>query len=234
MTITPGSMATRLAGSDDLFGARGRKPWNSINYITSHDGFSLRDLYSYNHPNNNQPFPFGPSSGGRSAADEMGWDHGGDPVQQMQAVRTGLALLILSAGTPMMSGGSEFYRTQFGNNNPYNLDTSANWLDWQAGAQQAALTSYTRNLLQFRRAHPCLRPANFFTGTDRNGNGLKDLTWYFEAARKSTRNISESRQSLPGLPLGWLRVGRSGGFGLRGIQRMDRSHRRDNTAPACR
>lgn len=178
---TPGSIAMRFAGSVDLFGARGRKPWNSINYITTHDGFTLRDLYSYEQPNNNQAFPFGPSIGGRSASDELCWDHGGDPVQQIQAARTGLALLILSAGTPMMSGGSEFYRTQFGNNNPYNLDTSANWFDWQAASQQTALTTYTRTLLQFRRAHPCLRPADFFTGTDHNGNGLKDLTWYFDS-----------------------------------------------------
>ena len=178
---TPGAMATHFAGSADLFFPRGRKPWNSINYITCHDGFTLRDLHSYNQPNNNQPFPFGPSTGGRSAADEMGWDHGGDPVQQVQAVRTSLALVLLSAGTPMVSGGSEFYRTQAGNNNAYNLDTIANWLDWQSAAQQTALTSYTRNLFQFRRAHPCLRPAEFFTGTDHNGNGLKDLTWYFDS-----------------------------------------------------
>jgi isoamylase len=182
---TPGSMATCFAGSSDRFGARGRKPWNSINYITAHDGLTLRDLYSYNQPNNNQSYPFGPSQGGRSASDEMCWDHGGDPAQQVQAVRTALALLLLSAGTPMLSGGSEFYRTQFGNNNPYNLDTSANWLDGQAAAHQAALTSYTRRLLQFRRAHPCLRPAEFWTGTDHNGNGLKDLTWYFDSGAEA-------------------------------------------------
>jgi glycogen operon protein len=69
-SVTPGSMATRFAGSDDLFGPRGRAPWNSVNYITGHDDFTLRDLYSYNQPKNNQPFPFGPSSGGRSADEE--------------------------------------------------------------------------------------------------------------------------------------------------------------------
>lgn len=179
--VTPGSMAIRFAGSCDLFGPRGRAPWNSVNYITSHDGFTLRDLYSYNRPNNNQPFPFGPSSGGRSADDEMSWDHGGDPVQQKQAVRTGLAILLLSAGTPMISGGSEFYRTQAGNNNAYNLDTAANWFDWKSAAQQAALTNFTRTLMWFRRAHPCLRPAQFFTGTDHNKNGLKDLTWHLDS-----------------------------------------------------
>jgi glycogen operon protein len=187
-SVTPGSMATRFAGSDDLFGPRGRAPWNSVNYITAHDGFTLRDLYSYNQPKNKQPFPFGPSSGGRSADEEMCWDHGGDPVQQIQAVRTGLAILLLSAGTPMISGGSEFYRTQFGNNNAFNLDTMANWFDWQAAAQQAALTNFRRTLIAFRRAHPCLRPAGFFTGTDHNGNGLNDLTWYFDTGAEVTQD----------------------------------------------
>jgi isoamylase len=78
-------------------------------------------------------------------------------------------------------GGSEINRTQLGNNNSYNLDTSANWFDWQLAARETALTDFTRGLLQFRRAHPCLRPAEFFTGTDHNRNGLKDLTWYFDS-----------------------------------------------------
>jgi len=186
--VTPGSMATRFAGSDDLFGPRGRSPWNSINYIACHDGFTLRDLYSYNQPNNTQPFPYGPSNAGRSAQDEMCWDHGGDPSQQIQAVRTALAILALSAGTPMLAGGSEFYRTQYANNNPFNLDTVANWFDWQAAAQQTALTGFTRNLLWFRRTHPCLRPQHFFTGTDHNGNGLKDLTWYYDNGAEVTED----------------------------------------------
>jgi len=179
--VTPGDMATRFAGSQDLFGPRGRHPWNSVNYIVSHDGFTLCDLYSYNQPKNNQPFPFGPSGGGRSANDELCWDHSGDSVQQLQAARTGLAILLLSAGTPMLTGGSEFFRTQFGNNNPYNLDTVANWLDWPAAAQETALTTFTRILALFRQAHPCLRPTQFFTGTDHNGNGLKDLTWFTDS-----------------------------------------------------
>jgi isoamylase len=94
VAVTPGAMATRFAGSDDLFRARGRKPWNSINYITVHDGMTLRDLYSFSDKNNNQPFPFGPSPGGRSGQEEMCWDHGGDPAQQKQAMRTGLAILL--------------------------------------------------------------------------------------------------------------------------------------------
>jgi len=183
--VTPASMATRFAGSDDLFGPRGRKPWNSVNYIVCHDGMTLRDLYSFNGPNNNQPFPYGPSSGGHSAEHEMCWDHDGDPVQQRQAMRTGLAILLLSAGTPMLLGGSEINRTLLGNNNSFNLDTSANWFDWQLGARETALTDYTRALLQFRRTHACLRPEEFFSGTDHNGNGLKDLTLYVDSGAEA-------------------------------------------------
>jgi isoamylase len=171
--ITPGDMAMRFAGSGDLFGARGRKPWNSVNYIVCHDGMTLNDLYSFNGPNNDQPFPFGPSSGGRSGPDEMCWDHGGDTVAQRQAVRTGLAILLLSAGTPMLLGGSEFNRSLQGNNNSYNLDTVASWLDWELAAQETALTEYVRRLLQFRREHSGLRPAEFFTPAD--------LTWYTDS-----------------------------------------------------
>jgi isoamylase len=178
VAVTPGMMATRFAGSDDLFGPRGRKPWNSINYIVVHDGFTLRDLYSFNAPQNNQPYPFGPSPGGRSAEAEMCWDQGGDPVAQRQADRTGFALLVLSAGVPHVSGGTEIFRTQFGNNNAFNIDTIANWLDWPGAAAEAQLSRFVSLLLQFRGAHPALRPADFFTGQPRSASGLKDITWY--------------------------------------------------------
>jgi glycogen operon protein len=181
VAITPGDIARRFAGSDDLFAARGRKPWNSVNYIVCHDGMTLLDLYSFNGQNNYQPLPYGPSPGGRSAADEMCWDHGGDETGQRQAVRTALAILLLSAGTPMLLGGSEINRTVQGNNNSYNLDTIATWLDWGLAAREKTLMEFTRGLLRFRRAHAALRPAEFFTGTDRAETGRKDLTWYTDA-----------------------------------------------------
>lgn len=177
-SVTPGQLATRLAGSDDLFRARGRHPWSSVNYVTSHDGFTLRDLHSFNAPSNRQPPPFGPSDGGRSANDEMGWDHGGVLADQKQAERTSLALLVLSAGVPMLTGGSELRRTIRGNNNPYNLDTVANWLDWSQQTSEADMVLFVKRLLQFRSAHPALRPFDFFTGQDLSGTGAKDLTWY--------------------------------------------------------
>lgn len=172
--VTPGAMATRFAGSQDLFG-NGRTPASSVNYIVCHDGMTLHDLHAFNQTQNGQPYPYGPSDGGRTAQDEMCWGHGGDPVQQLQAVRTSLALLLLSAGVPMLLGGSEMNRTQYGNNNPYSLDTSANWVDWNLLVSQAALAGIVKGLCQFRSAHPCLRPSGFFTGNP-GAAGLKDLT----------------------------------------------------------
>ena len=175
--VTPAQLATRIAGSQDMFGANERKPWASINYVVCHDGFCLADLHAFNETRNHQPWPYGPSDGGRSSADEMGWDHGGDVAAQQQAIRTSLALLLLSAGVPMMTGGSEMNRTQHGNNNAYNLDTQANWLDWTLAETDAAQIAFTRRLIAFRRAHACLRPAEFFTGQPHDGRAVKDLTW---------------------------------------------------------
>jgi isoamylase len=174
--VTPGELATRIAGSSDLYQDDGRRPWHSINFVVAHDGFTLRDVYSFNDKNNNQAWPFGPSDGGTN--DNIGWDQGGDPTLQRQAARTGMALLMTSAGTPMILGGDEMYRTQFGNNNAYNLDSNKNWLDYSNQSTFASFATFSRRLMQFRNAHPALRPASFFTGTDPDHNGLKDITWY--------------------------------------------------------
>jgi isoamylase len=171
--VVPAALSTRLAGSSDRF----QKPWYSVNFLVAHDGFTLRDLYkfSYNGKNNTQPWDKGPSDGGSDS--NRSWDQGGSADLQRQAARTGYALLMLSAGVPMMTGGDEMYRTQFGNNNMYNVDSPSNWLNYDNAAQQPHFVNYSRKLLAFRGAHPGLRPAEFFKGTDNNGNGLKDLTW---------------------------------------------------------
>lgn len=171
----PAELATRFAGSSDLFQSNGRKPWHSVNFLVAHDGFTLRDLYSYNNKQNNQPYPFGPSDGGSD--NNVSWDHGGDSAAQRQAARTGLAILMLSAGVPMVTGGDEMYRTQFGDNNAYNLDTDKNWLDYSNAQTFASFFHFSTKLMAFRDAHPALRPAEFFKGADSNNNGLKDITW---------------------------------------------------------
>jgi glycogen operon protein len=174
--VTPGQLATRLAGSSDLYGDDGRRPWSSINFLVAHDGFTLRDLYAFNSKNNGQPWPYGPSDGGEDH--NQSWDQGGAAAEQRKAARNGMALLLLSAGTPMMTGGDEFLRSLNGNNNPYNLDSSANWLSWSWSADQTTFRTFAQRLIAFRKAHPGLRPQDFYSGADTNGNVMEQLRWF--------------------------------------------------------
>jgi len=175
-TVTTGTLATRFAGSSDLYGDDGRKPWHSVNFMVAHDGFTLNDLYSYNSKQNNQPWPYGPSDGGEDSSHS--WDQGGVLADQRRAARTGMAFMMLSAGVPMFNGGDEALRTQFGNNNVYNLDSPANWLYWTRTQSEADFETFTRRMIAFRKAHPALRPSNFYSGSDTNGNVMEQLRWF--------------------------------------------------------
>jgi isoamylase len=172
--VTPGQLATRFAGSSDLYQDDGRRPWHSINFMVAHDGFTLRDLYAFNAKQNDQPWPFGPSDGGEN--NNISWDQGGVAAAQRQAARNGLAFLMLSAGVPMITGGDEMYRTQFGNNNAYNVDSDRNWLDWGDASDNADFVAFASRLMAFRGAHPALRRAEFYTGQT-GPSGLRDITW---------------------------------------------------------
>jgi isoamylase len=123
----PSTLVAKVSGSPDLFNHDGRAPWASIDYVDCHDGFTLHDEYAYDGPLNDQPYPLGPSTGGSTTNNS--WDQDGVAAAQAQAARTGLLLVALSAGVPMIQGGDEMLRTQQGNNNAYNLDDSAMWLD---------------------------------------------------------------------------------------------------------
>lgn len=171
--VIPGALATRLLGSSDLYRDDGRTPAHTVNFVVAHDGFTLRDLYSYDQKNNDQPPPFGPSDGGSN--DNISWNQGGVPGAQKQAGRTAMLLLAVSAGAPMILGGDEMWRTQRGNNNTYNLDNAANWLDWAAGAEHGDFRAFTSGVFAMRHAHPALRPKRHFDGTDHDGNGLLDV-----------------------------------------------------------
>ena len=174
--VTPAELANRFAGSSDLYGDDGRKPWHSVNFMVAHDGFTLRDLYAYNSKQNNQAWPYGPSDGGDD--NNHSWDQGGVGADQRKAARTGIAFMMLSAGVPMITGGDEVLRTQFGNNNVYNLDSAANWLDWTFDATETNHQTYTSRMAAFRKAHPSLRPANFYSGVDNNGNVMEQMRWF--------------------------------------------------------
>ncbi|MCI0479299.1 isoamylase, partial [Candidatus Uhrbacteria bacterium] len=174
--VTTGELATRFAGSSDLYADDGRKPWNSVNFMVAHDGFTLRDLYAFNTKNNNQAWPYGPSDGGED--NNNSWDQSGIAADQRKGARNGLAFLALSAGTPMITGGDEHLRSINGNNNPYNLDSSANWLAWTWNTDQTNFHTFTSRMLAFRNAHPALRPQNFYSSVDNNGNVMEQLRWF--------------------------------------------------------
>ncbi len=174
--VTTGTLATRFAGSSDLYQDDGRKPWHSVNFIVAHDGFTHADLYAYNSKQNSQPWPYGPSDGGED--NNNSWDQGGAGLDQRKAARTGLALMMVSAGVPMLTGGDEMLRTQFGNNNAYNLDSPANWLSWTLDSFDTDFKTFTSRLIAFRKAHPALRPVNFYASGDTNGNVMEQLRWF--------------------------------------------------------
>ena len=174
--ITPAQLATRFAGSSDMFGDDGRKPWHSINFMVAHDGLTLRDLYACNGKNNSQAWPYGPSDGGSD--DNKSWDQGGIAQDQRKAARNGFGFMMLSAGTPMMTGGDEFLRGFNCNNNPYQLDNIANWLNYTWTTDQTNYNTFAKRLIAFRKAHASLRPANFYSGSDNNGNGMEQMAWF--------------------------------------------------------
>jgi glycogen operon protein len=161
-----GALATRLAGSADIFGSGHRRPWASINYVAAHDGFTLRDAVSY--------------SGKRNEAN--GEDNrDGNPHEACWAspepgsdVRSLLATLFFSRGTPMLTAGDEFGRSQSGNNNAYAQDNETTWLDWENADR--ALIEFVAGLVRLRKAHPALASERFLTGHP-DADGLADATW---------------------------------------------------------
>ncbi|MDQ3760210.1 MAG: glycogen debranching protein GlgX [Actinomycetota bacterium] len=174
-------LASRLAGSSDLYAASGRRPWASVNFVTAHDGFTLRDLVSYDRKHNEA----NGEGGADGTNDNRSWNCGiegetDDPAVRSlrgRQARNLLATLALSTGTPMLLAGDERWRTQGGNNNPYRLDDETSWLDWSADPAADALTDFTRRLLALRAATPALRQPEFFEGRT-TPSGTPDLVWF--------------------------------------------------------
>ncbi|MDB5912982.1 MAG: glycogen debranching enzyme GlgX [Ramlibacter sp.] len=170
----------RLTGSSDLYQNDGRKPSASINFITAHDGFTLRDTVSYNDKHNEANLE-GNQDGHN---DNRSWNCGAegptdDPeVNKLRArqQRNFLATLLLSQGTPMLLGGDEIGNTQSGNNNAYCQDNEISWYDWNNTDQ--ALLQFTRRLIELRRTHPVLRRQKFFSGRPIRGTDVHDIMWY--------------------------------------------------------
>jgi isoamylase len=175
-------LGRRLLGSADLFNDDPRPPAASVNFVTAHDGFTLRDLFAYTAKQNEQAWPWGPSTGGSDG--ELSWDFGGDAMRQHRAARTAMALLLVSVGVPMFVGGDECLRTQRGNNNAYNLDSPAMYLDPACAEAEPGFFGMTRALLTFRREHTALHPTHFVgENDDADADGQRAIAWYRDDGR---------------------------------------------------
>ncbi len=184
-------LAYRLSGSSDLYGDDGRLPIASINFVTSHDGFTLRDLVSYNEKHNGDNGENNKDGTDDNRSYNCGYE--GDPAPEdvqtlrLRQARNLLCSLLLSTGAPMLVAGDERWRTQGGNNNAYVQDNAVSWLDWEPGEAAQDMLDLTRQLLTLRRQHPVLRQPAFFEGRAvEGGDGCKDLAWFHPAGREFT------------------------------------------------
>ena len=183
--------ASRFGGSADLYETDGRRPFASINFVTAHDGFTLRDLVSYNEKHNEQ----NGEDNKDGTDDNRSWNCGvegptDDPdvlALRARQQRNFLATLILSQGVPMLLGGDESGRTQQGNNNAWCQDNELSWLDWEN--VDGELLEFTRKLIRFRQEHPVCRRTRFFEGT---GEQLPDVWWMRPDGRRMTRRDWEN------------------------------------------
>ncbi len=177
-----GALAQRLQGSPDLYAWNGRGPTASINFITCHDGFTLYDLFAYNHKHNEA----NGEDNRDGSNDNHSWNCGmegetGDPAVntlRRRQIKNALTLLMVSHGVPMLLMGDEAGRTQRGNNNTYCHDNELNWLDWSLVGKNADLVRYTHNLIAFRHAHQVLRRRHHLHHTDELGTGYTDISWH--------------------------------------------------------
>ena len=181
-----GEMAARLSGSGDLFDRRSRRPWATVNYLASHDGYTLNDVVSYEQRHNEANGEDNKDGHGENYSDNWGVE-GPTEDATIKATRdrvrrSMLVTLLTALGTPMLLAGDEFGRTQQGNNNAYCQDNELNWLDWTQAASPdgEALTAFTARLVALRHQYPVLRARNFLYGQDEVAPGVLDVDWFDE------------------------------------------------------
>ncbi|MBI5164514.1 MAG: glycogen debranching protein GlgX [Magnetospirillum sp.] len=203
-----GDLASRLTGSSDLFGWGGRRPWASMNFVTAHDGYTLRDLVTFERKHNEAN-----GEGNRDGDDaNYAWNcgHEGEtPYVEIRKLRAQqrrnmIATLLLSQGVPMLLAGDELGRTQHGNNNAYCQDNEVGWVDWTN--IEPEMLEFVRALVALRRAHPVFRRPRFFQGRRFPGSTLKDITWITPEGRE----MGEADWTLPyARSLGFILSGES-------------------------
>ena len=181
-------VASRLAGSSDLYADDGRSPYASVNFLTAHDGFSLRDLLTYNQKHNEDN-----GEDNRDGSDNnRSWNHGVEgetddaailALRRRQAANM-MVTLCLSNGSPMLTAGDERGRTQRGNNNAYVQDNEISWVDWRPDDAWLDVYEFTKAALRLRRDHATLRQRHHFMGAPSLDGGVKDLAWMHSSGRE--------------------------------------------------
>jgi glycogen operon protein len=196
-----GDFAQRLSGSADLYESDGRDPFASINFITAHDGFTLRDLVSYNDKHNEANL----EGNGDGTDDNRSWNCGAEGETDDHEIRTlrlrqqrnFVTTLFVSQGTPMLLGGDELNRTQRGNNNVWCQDSEIGWYDWETDGEAEEMRAFTRRLIRLRREHCTFRRETFLGGHVVNGSSdLPDVWWFRPDGRRMTGRDWEHGEAL--------------------------------------
>jgi isoamylase len=174
--------AYRLCGSSDLYEHSGRRPYASVNFITCHDGFTLKDLVSYNGKHNEA----NGEDNRDGNNDNLSWNCGAEGPSDDAAIRrlrgrqqrNFLATLLLSQGVPMLLAGDELGQSQRGNNNAYCQDNDLSWINWELSEEGKQLLDFACLLTKFRKQQPVLKRRKFFQGRSIRGAEIKDVTWF--------------------------------------------------------
>jgi isoamylase len=198
-----GEFASRLSGSADLYESDGREPFASINFITAHDGFTMRDLVSYNEKHNKANH----EDNQDGTDDNRSWNMGVEGETDDPAInelrrrqqRNFLTTLFVSQGTPMLLGGDELNRTQGGNNNGWCQDSAISWYDWNQDGDRDQMHAFVQRLINLRREHRTFRREEFLRGAEVNESGLPDVWWFRPDGRKMTSRDWQHGEAVLGM-----------------------------------
>jgi len=186
-----GEVATRIAGSSDLYERSGRRPFASVNFITAHDGFSLQDLVSYERKHNEENQEGNRDGHDQNYSTNCGVEGPSDDPQVIECrerrKRSLMATLMLSQGVPMILGGDELSHTRRGNNNPYCQDNEIAWYDWDLNEREEKFLEFVQKLTAFRKEHPSFRRRHFLAPADQE-NGTGDVLWWHPDGRVMTHD----------------------------------------------
>ncbi len=193
-----GGMATRLAGSSDLYERSGRQPACSVNFITSHDGFPMNDMVSYSHKHNEANGEGNRDGDNNNLSENYGHEGPTTRVEiqsvRLRQIKNFLATLMLSQGVPMLVMGDECRRTQRGNNNAYCQDNPISWLNWDFVKNNREVVRFCRSLIKFRRSQPTIRRTEYLRGEPNGHDPRPEVGWF--DARGETAHWDGPAKSL--------------------------------------